>query len=98
MCPGAPALIPPETRETRRRAQLPGARLLRAGDFQCAFEAGLRFDRVALARPQGDFAGNAIELSFVPPLMRCFHYGRRFANADPGVVEMTDFCIGQRQM
>ena len=42
-------LIAPEPREARRRAKLPGAGLLRAGDFERAFEMGLRFG-VYLAR------------------------------------------------
>ena len=87
---GAAALIAPEPRKARRRAKLPGARLLRAGDFERAFEVGLRFRGVALGRQQFDFAGNAMDLRLAPPFARRLRRRQRFADAAPRVVELPE--------
>ena len=92
----APSLIAPEAGEAHRRAQLPGAGLLRAGDFERTLEAGLRFGRVALGRPHGDFARNAMDLGFPPPFLRDFHRRNRFVNAAHGAIELADVRISIR--
>ena len=67
---GTPALIAPEPREARRSENLPGASLLRAADFERAYEIGLRFRGVRLRRHQPDFAGLAMDVRLIPTLPR----------------------------
>src|SRR5208337_1780373 len=94
----APALIAPEPREAHRRAKLPGAGLLCAGDFQRTFETGLCFGCMALGRLHCNFALHAMDLCFEPLLLGFFRRRDRFANTALGVVELADVRIGYHQM
>jgi hypothetical protein len=58
---------------------------------ECLLEIRLRLRRIRLLRLQRDFAGHAIDFGFEPPVLGCFHRGYRFANAAPGVIELTEF-------
>jgi hypothetical protein len=64
------ALIAPEPREAAGRSKLPGAGLLRAGNFERALEIGLRLCRVAHGRQQCDFASRATDFRAKPLLAR----------------------------
>src|ERR1700730_13263786 len=91
-------LIAAEPRHAYRRSQLPGLRLLFARDLKCTLETGLRLCHVRLRQKQCDFSGNAIDLGFVPSLLRRLHCGHCLPNAAPAVLELTDLRTGSCQI
>src|ERR1700730_15872640 len=87
-------LIAAEPRHAYRRSQLPGLRLLFAGDLKCTLATELRLCHVRLRQKQCDYSGNAIDLVFVPSLPLRLHCGHCFPNAALGVVELTELRPG----
>jgi hypothetical protein len=51
-------------------------------------EARLRLRRIPLRRLQREFSGDAIDLSFVPPFLRCLQRSA-LRQAAPSVIELT---------
>src|SRR5208282_4454512 len=93
-----PAPIAPESRHAHRRTEFPRLRPLLPRDRKRPVEIGFRLCDVGLRRKQGDFSGNAIDLGFVPPLLRGLHRGHRLADATPGEIELTNLRLGSCQI
>jgi hypothetical protein len=63
------ALIAPETGHAHRGAQLPGLGLLLASNGERAVEICFCFCCISFLRLEGDFPGDAIDLSFAPSFL-----------------------------
>ncbi len=93
-----PALSVQQPRHAHRRPELPGLCLLLSSDLKRAGEISFRLSRIRLRSQQSNFPGDAIDLGFAPRLLRCFCRGHRFANVGPGLIELTNSCLRQRQI
>jgi hypothetical protein len=72
--------------------------LLRPRDRERTLEMRLRFHRIRFRRSKRDFAGHAMDLGLAPSLLGCLNRSDRFANTAPGIIELTEFRIGSRQI
>jgi hypothetical protein len=91
-------LVTPEPRHAHRRAQFPGFCLLLACNRQRTLKIGCRFHCIRLRRLKRDLSGEAIDFGFEPPFLGCFHRCDRFVNAAPSIIDLSKFCMSERQI
>ena len=72
--------------------------MLRPRNRERTLEIRFRFLRIRLRRLERDFAGDAIDLSFLPSLFRFFDRLDCFADKAPSVSELAEFATSPRQV
>jgi hypothetical protein len=69
-----------------------------ARDREGALEIRFGSCRVRLGRHQRDLAGGSVDLRFTPVFLCRFDYCHRFSNAAPGIIELVEPRVGDRQI
>jgi hypothetical protein len=88
------ALISPEPRRARRRAQF----LLRTGDGERTLEIRFCFARIRARRRQYDFASQAVNLSHPNSFASYFHSRYRLIDVALSLIESAKHCMSLRQI